>query len=75
MAVGQFSCDNCGKSYAWKPQLAGKRVKCKCGSPLSVPKSDPAAHDDGGLDDLAALAHGGDAYDDAPAAAAGPLSA
>ena len=69
MGVGQFSCDNCGKSYAWKPQLAGKRVKCKCGSPLSVPKTDPAAHDDGGLDDLAALAHGGDAYDDAPAAA------
>ena len=69
MGAGQFTCDSCGKTYAWKPQLAGKRVKCKCGSPLTVPKSDPAARDDGGLDDLAALAHGGDDYGDAPVVA------
>jgi hypothetical protein len=68
MGAGQFTCDSCGKTYAWKPQLAGKRVKCKCGSPLTVPRSDPAAHD-GGLDDLAALAHGGDDYGAAPVAA------
>jgi hypothetical protein len=41
--VGKFSCDDCGKSYSWKPELAGRRVKCKCGQPLSVPKADPAA--------------------------------
>jgi hypothetical protein len=36
---------------------------------MSVPKTDPAAaYDDGGLDDLAALAHGGDTYQDAPTA-------
>jgi hypothetical protein len=66
MGVGQFSCDSCGKTYAWKPQLAGKRVKCKCGSPMTVPASDPAADAGAGLDDLAALAHGGESYDDAP---------
>src|SRR5205807_7472407 len=34
MATGQlekFNCDGCGKSYRWKAELAGKRVKCKCG--------------------------------------------
>jgi hypothetical protein len=65
MGVGQFSCDSCGKTFAWKPQLAGKRVKCKCGAPLTVPRTDPA-DGDAGLDDLAALAHGGETYDDAP---------
>lgn len=25
----------CGKTYAWKPQLAGKRAKCKCGNVIS----------------------------------------
>src|SRR5258706_11522950 len=32
-----FSCDACGKQYPWKPELAGKRAKCKCGAVLSVP--------------------------------------
>ena len=27
----------CNKSYAWKPELAGKRVKCKCGAVIEVP--------------------------------------
>jgi hypothetical protein len=42
-ALGKFSCDACSKSYSWKPELAGRRVKCKCGHVLSVPKDDPAA--------------------------------
>src|SRR5689334_20828376 len=42
-AVGKFSCEACARTYSWKPELAGKRVKCKCGQPLSVPASDPAA--------------------------------
>jgi hypothetical protein len=44
-AVGKFSCEACARSYSWKPELAGKRVKCKCGQPLSVPASNPAAED------------------------------
>jgi hypothetical protein len=84
-AVGQFSCDGCGKSYAWKPELAGRRVKCKCGQKLSVPANDPAAApmalEDAapdGFDDLMALAGGASSSsaDDegsyAPAVAAAP---
>src|SRR5258706_7878857 len=41
--AGKFSCDACGKSYTWKAELAGKRVKCKCGAVMTVPASDPAA--------------------------------
>ena len=45
-AVGKFSCEACARSYSWKPELAGKRVKCKCGQPLSVPASNPAEEAD-----------------------------
>jgi hypothetical protein len=41
MATGQleqFNCDGCGKSYRWKAELAGKRVKCKCGHTMTVPQ-------------------------------------
>ena len=34
---GKFSCAACGKQYTWKPQLAGKKAKCACGSSLVVP--------------------------------------
>jgi 23S rRNA pseudoU1915 N3-methylase RlmH len=33
----KFGCDGCGKLYALKPELSGKRVKCKCGSVITVP--------------------------------------
>jgi hypothetical protein len=60
--VGRFSCDACGKTYAWKPELAGRRVKCKCGQPVSVPAEDPATESiPEGFDDLMALADGGSA--------------
>jgi hypothetical protein len=42
-STGKFSCDGCGKSYSWKAELAGRRVKCKCGGVMTVPKADPAA--------------------------------
>lgn len=43
----RFTCDACGKTYAWKPELAGRRVKCKCGSTISVPReSAPQEPDD-----------------------------
>jgi hypothetical protein len=34
---GKFACGACGKRYAWKPQLAGKRAKCACGAAMTVP--------------------------------------
>jgi len=38
---GKIQCA-CGKQYTWKPELAGKRAKCKaCGSVVSFPASDP----------------------------------
>ena len=59
-AVGKFSCDGCGKTYAWKAELAGRRVKCKCGQALTVPAQDPAAAmyeaPPEGFDDLYAFA-------------------
>jgi len=36
---GTFACDACGKRYAWKPQLAGKKAKCKCGATITVPQA------------------------------------
>ena len=63
--AGKFSCDACQKRYTWKPELAGKRVKCKCGGVITVPSTDPAAPppepDDAlppDFDDLYALAEG-----------------
>jgi hypothetical protein len=39
----KFACDGCGRSYTWKPELAGKRAKCKCGQVLNVPQELPQA--------------------------------
>lgn len=44
-------CPSCGKNYTYRAELAGKKVKCKCGQVIPVPASPP--HDDGGLYDLA----------------------
>jgi len=38
-----FSCDSCGKQYPWKPELAGKKAKCKCGALISIPAQAQAA--------------------------------
>ncbi|MEX0654296.1 MAG: DUF6159 family protein [Phycisphaeraceae bacterium] len=32
-----FSCLTCQKQYRWKPELAGQRVRCKCGNKMHVP--------------------------------------
>ena len=40
--AGTVACASCGKEYRWKPELAGKRAKCKCGGVVSFPKADPA---------------------------------
>jgi hypothetical protein len=42
--VGVITCPECGASYPWKPQLAGKKVRCKCGKLFAAvpPKALPA---------------------------------
>src|SRR5687767_11962868 len=35
----QFFCDHCGKSYTWKPALAGRKAKCSCGQTIVVPQA------------------------------------
>src|SRR5438045_654052 len=60
-SAGKFSCEGCGKSYSWKAELAGRRVKCKCGGVMTVPKADPAAAAEElppEFEDLYALAEG-----------------
>ena len=39
----KFSCQACGKSYKWKPELAGKKVKFKCGAVMLAPQQPGAA--------------------------------
>ena len=41
-ATPKFSCPSCGKQFTWKPELAGKKGKCKCGGVLSIPATPPA---------------------------------
>ena len=56
----RFSCDGCAKSYPWKPELTGKKAKCKCGAILTVPDlsepepstDDPPALPDDGIFDF-----------------------
>ncbi len=47
-AAEKFGCEGCGKLYSWKPELSGKRVKCKCGGVMTVPDlgGPPALPDD-----------------------------
>lgn len=49
----KFVCEECGKSYTWKPELAGKKAKCKCGAVMLVPQTEPGADELAGLYDLA----------------------
>jgi multisubunit Na+/H+ antiporter MnhC subunit len=55
---GKFSCEGCGKSYRWKPELAGRKVKCKCGFIMTAPKEPPVS-DEPDLDALYSLADEG----------------
>lgn len=41
--VGRFACKNCGKTFSWKPAIAGKKAKCSCGASVEVPAIDPAS--------------------------------
>ena len=42
-AMDQIVCTSCSKAYRWKPELAGKMGKCKCGQLLQFPVDDPGA--------------------------------
>jgi len=45
--AARFSCEGCGKTYGWKQELAGRKVKCKCGHVMVVPHTPPAPEDEG----------------------------
>ncbi len=38
----RFACPSCGRRYSWKRELAGKKVRCKCGKSMRVPDVLPA---------------------------------
>lgn len=37
-----ITCPFCNRQYNWKPDLAGRRVKCKCGNIIAVPEHAPS---------------------------------
>ena len=37
----RFKCPGCGAGFGWKPQYAGRKIRCKCGQVFMPP--DPAA--------------------------------
>jgi hypothetical protein len=42
--VLRFACPACGRKYATKPGLAGKKIRCKgCGGGVLVPRDDPTS--------------------------------
>lgn len=50
--TSRFACQSCGKTYAWKPALAGRRAKCACGHVMVAPDASPAAEVDEDLYDV-----------------------
>jgi hypothetical protein len=44
---GRFPCPACGKRYRWKPDIAGRKAKCACGTSIDVPQSLDADPDEG----------------------------
>lgn len=39
----KFACPSCGRQFTWKPELAGRAAKCKCGNTIKVPARPAAA--------------------------------
>jgi hypothetical protein len=53
----KFSCSACGRQFAWKKELAGKKAKCKCGAMVEIPmEMTPPEPAEDALYDLADLA-------------------
>jgi hypothetical protein len=43
VAIGsKFACEGCAKSLLWKPEQAGKKVRCSCGTVMVVPQAPPS---------------------------------
>ncbi|HEX4056147.1 MAG TPA: hypothetical protein VHX86_17945 [Tepidisphaeraceae bacterium] len=42
---GHFQCSACGRQFRWKPELAGRDVRCPCGQVLRCPDA-PAPQED-----------------------------
>jgi len=38
-APSSFQCNGCGKRYRWRPELAGRAVRCSCGAMIVIPQS------------------------------------
>lgn len=38
-----IACPQCGKQYRWKAELAGKKVRCRCGEKFRIAEPSPAA--------------------------------
>ncbi|MCY2951260.1 MAG: hypothetical protein NTU53_04690 [Planctomycetota bacterium] len=53
-ATAKFACSGCGKTYTWKPQFAGRKLKCSCGQLMQAPESldAPAPEPEPQLDNL-----------------------
>ncbi len=52
----KFKCGGCSRAYAWKVELAGKKVRCKCGHVMAVPVQMTSETDPRELDDMYELA-------------------
>jgi hypothetical protein len=35
----RFACDICGRTFGWKPQYSGRKLRCVCGQEFVVPDS------------------------------------
>jgi len=46
MADDKITCPDCGKQFTWKPEYAGRKVKCKCGHAFRVPEAPPSTIDE-----------------------------
>lgn len=40
-SAGTINCSNCDRAFRWKPELAGRSVRCKCGTRLAVSQTPP----------------------------------
>jgi DNA-directed RNA polymerase subunit RPC12/RpoP len=39
----KFPCSECGREFTWKPEIAGRKARCKCGATIVVPKTRPGS--------------------------------
>lgn len=40
--ASKLTCEECGRSFPWKPEYAGKSLKCKCGKVIKAPAAAPS---------------------------------